>query len=52
MVNFNFLLPTQYLIYFNLDAELSDLIYKLLQENPAQRIALSDVKYHPWFVID
>ena len=40
--------PDHILEYEEIDEELSDLLRKLLNKQPAKRISLKEVKHHPW----
>lgn len=44
--------PDDVLEYEEIDDELSDLLRKLLDKDPAKRISLREVKHHPWVVRD
>ncbi|RCH95669.1 hypothetical protein CU098_000571, partial [Rhizopus stolonifer] len=44
--------PSKEQIGFDIDSDLKDLLVKLLEKNPNDRITLDQVKVHPWVIAD
>jgi serine/threonine protein kinase len=42
----------RYFLHNNGTKEVRDLINRMLQPNPVKRIKLSEIKQHPWFLVN